>query len=198
MTTFVFATEVPNVLPSTSSWELVTNSRIFESPLTKAVQTAARKGAHWRISLSFENLFDDDRANMQAFMAMLEGQRHRFSIKDHSFTRRGTGVQTGLVTAASSGGTLNCTRTLSDTLTIKKGDYISANDQLFMCTSDVTSTSSSISISVSPEVRVSSVGEAVELISPTGVFMMTGATGWDTQPGIYSSFNIEAIEDVLA
>ena len=198
MTTFVFATEVPNVLPSTSSWELVTNSRIFESPLTKAVQTAARKGAHWKISLSFENLFDDDRANMQAFMAMLEGQRHRFSIKDHSFTRRGTGVQTGLVTAASSGGTLNCTRTLTSSLTVKKGDYLSANNQLFMCIEDVTSTSTTIAIKVSPEVRVSSVGQAVELVSPVGVFMMTGSTGWDTQPGIYSSFNIEAIEDVLA
>jgi hypothetical protein len=198
MTTFVFATEVPNVLPSTSSWELVTNSRIFESPLTKAVQTAARKGAHWRISLSFDNLFDDDRANMQAFMAMLEGQRHRFSIKDHSFTRRGTGSQTGLVTAASSGGTLNCTRTLTSSLTVKKGDYLSANNQLFMCIEDVTSTSTTIAIKVSPEVRVSSVGQAVELVSPVGVFMMTGSTGWDTQPGIYSSFNIEAIEDVLA
>ncbi len=198
MTTFVFATEVPNVLPSTSSWELVTNSRIFESPLTKAVQTAARKGAHWRISLSFENLFDDDRANMQAFMAMLEGQRHRFSIKDHSFTRRGTGVQTGLVTAASSGGTLNCTRTLTSSLTVKKGDYLSANNQLFMCIEDVTSTSTTIAIKVSPEVRVSSVGQAVELVSPVGVFMMTGSTGWDTQPGIISNFNIEAVEDVLA
>jgi hypothetical protein len=198
MTTFVFATEVPDVLPSASSWELVTNSRIFESPLTKAVQTAARKGAHWRISLSFDNLFDNDRANMQAFMAMLEGQRHRFSIKDHSFTRRGTGVQTGLVTAASSGGTLNCTRTLTSSLTVKKGDYLSANNQLFMCTEDVTSTSTTIAIKVSPEVRVSSVGEAVELVNPVGVFMMTGSTGWDTKPGIYSSFNIEAIEDVLA
>jgi len=198
MTTFVFATEVPDVLPSASSWELVTNSRIFESPLTKAVQTAARKGAHWKISLSFDNLFDDDRANMQAFMAMLEGQRHRFSIKDHSFTRRGTGVQTGLVTAASSGGTLNCTRTLTSSLTVKKGDYLSANNQLFMCIEDVTSTSTTIAINVSPEVRVSSVGEAVELVNPVGVFMMTGSTGWDTKPGIYSSFNIEAIEDVLA
>jgi hypothetical protein len=131
-------------------------------------------------------------------MAMLEGQRHRFSIKDHSFTRRGTGSQTGLVTAASSGGTLNCTRTLTSSLTVKKGDYLSANNQLFMCIEDVTSTSTTIAIKVSPEVRVSSVGQAVELVSPVGVFMMTGSTGWDTQPGIYSSFNIEAIEDVLA
>ena len=198
MTTFVFADKVPNVLPSTSSWELVTNSRIFESPLTRAVQTAARKGSHWKISLSFENLFGEDRAKMQAFIVMLEGQRHRFSIKDHAFARRGTGPQTGLVTASSTGGTLNCTRTVSTSLTVKSGDYLSANNQMFMCTEDVTSTTTTIPIKVSPEVRVSSAGEDVELINPVGVFIMTGSTGWDTQPGIYSSFNIEAIEDVLA
>ncbi len=96
------------------------------------------------------------------------------------------------------GVTLNCTRTLTSSLTVKKGDYLSANNQLFMCIEDVTSTSTTIAIKVSPEVRVSSVGQAVELVSPVGVFMMTGSTGWDTQPGIYSSFNIEAIEDVLA
>tara|TARA_A100001388_G_C28759906_1_gene497130 strand:+ start:370 stop:969 length:600 start_codon:yes stop_codon:yes gene_type:complete len=199
MTTFVFSTEVPNVKPSSSSWELVTNTRTFQSPLTGAVQTAARKGSHWKISLTFENLFGENRANMQAFLASLEGQEHRFTIEDHSFSRRGTGVDTGLVTAASSGNTLNVTRTLSSALTIEKGDYLSANDQLFMATAKVNgTTATSFAITVSPLVRSSSTGEVVELDTPKGTFILTSSTGWDTKPGIFSSFKIEAIEDVLA
>ena len=200
MTTFVFSTDVPTVLPSKSAWELVSNTRIFRSPLTNAVQTAARKGSHWRISLSFENLSGENRANMQAFLTKLEGQEHRFSITDHAFVRRGTGVDTGLVTAASSGNTLNFTRSLTSSISIEKGDYISANGQLYMCTTRMapTTATTGLSVGVAPAVRNSSVGDASELDIPLGVFILTSSASWDTQPGLFSSFNIEAIEDVLA
>lgn len=202
MTTFVFATECPNLLPSASSWELVTNSKVFQSPLTGAVQTAARKGAHWKISLTFSNLFGEDRANMQAFMAMLEGQRHRFEIKDHSFTRRGTGATTGWTSdssPASSGNTLRIQNSGPVTTTVAKGDYISCDNQLFMATEAASVTSGTeLAITVSPEVRSLTAGQSVELVNPTGIFIMTGSTGWETKPGIYSSFKIEAMEDVLA
>lgn len=200
MTTFVFSTDVPTVLPSKSAWELVSNTRIFRSPLTNAVQTAARKGSHWRISLSFENLSGENRANMQAFLTKLEGQEHRFSITDHAFVRRGTGVDTGLVTAASSGNTLNFTRSLTSSISIEKGDYISANGQLYMCTTRMapTTATTGLSVGVAPAVRNSSVGDASELDTPLGVFILTSSASWDTQPGLFSSFNIEAIEDVLA
>lgn len=202
MTTFVFATVVPDVLPSTSSWELVTNSRIFQSPLTNAVQTAARKGAHWKISLTFENLFGEDRANMQAFLAGLEGQEHRFTIKDHSFTRRGTGATTGWTTDASpesSGNSLRLQNSGTVTTSIAKGDYISTDNQLFMATAATSVTNGSeLNVTVAPATRSITSGQSVELVNPVGVFMMTGSTGWDTKPGIMSTFRIEAIEDVLA
>tara|TARA_R110000787_G_C13338800_1_gene438024 strand:+ start:305 stop:910 length:606 start_codon:yes stop_codon:yes gene_type:complete len=200
MSTFVFATDVPDVLPSTSAWELVSNSRVFRSPLTNAIQTAARKGSHWKISLSFDNLSGENRANMQAFLTKLEGQEHRFSITDHAFVRRGSGVDTGLVTGSSSGNTLNFTRSLTSSLSINKGDYINTNGQLFMCTAamDATTATTGLSVGVAPAVRNSSVGAVVELDAPTGVFMLTSSASWDTKPGLFSSFSIEAIEDVLA
>lgn len=200
MSTFVFATDVPDVLPSASSWELVSNSRVFRSPLTNAIQTAARKGAHWKISLSFNNLSGEDRANMQAFLIKLEGQEHRFSITDHAFVRRGVGVDTGLVTGASSGNTLNFTRSLTSSLRIDKGDYVSANGQLFMCTTAMAATTATtgLSVGVSPAVRNSSVGAAVDLETPSGVFILTSSASWDTKPGLFSSFSIDAIEDVLS
>ena len=202
MTTFVFATECPNILPSASSWELVTNTRIFQSPLTNAIKTAGRKGSHWKISLSFDNLFAEDRANMQAFLAALEGQEHRFEIKDHSFTRRGTGTTTGWTSdssPASSGNTLNLQNSGTVTTSIAKGDYISVDNQLFICTEgDSVTNGSELSVTVSPAVRSLTAGQSVELVNPTGIFIMTGSTGWDTRPGIISSFRLDAVEDVLA
>lgn len=86
MTTYNF----PDIKPSTTTFELVSNTRTFQSPLNNAVQTVARKGAFWKISLQFDNLVGDNRAEMQAFLTKLNGQQHRFFLQDHSYTRRGT------------------------------------------------------------------------------------------------------------
>ena len=97
------------------------------------------------------------------------------------------------MTAASSGNTLNFTRSATSSLSIEKGDYVSANGQLFMCT-----TAMGLSIGVAPAVRNSSVGAEVDLDTPSGIFMLTSSASWDTKPGLFSSFSIDAIEDVLA
>jgi len=86
MTTYTF----PSITPSSNTFELVTNTRTFQSPLTNSVQTVARKGSLWKISMRFNNLTGDDRAEMQAFLTKLNGQQHRFFLQDHSYTRRGT------------------------------------------------------------------------------------------------------------
>ena len=86
MTTYNF----PDIKPSTTTFELVSNTRTFQSPLNNAVQTVARKGAFWKVSLQFDNLVGDNRAEMQAFLTKLNGQQHRFFLQDHSYTRRGT------------------------------------------------------------------------------------------------------------
>ena len=200
MSTYTFDTDVPNVQPSRSSWELLNNTRTFQSPLTNAVQTASRKGAAWRVSLRFDDLFGEDRANMQAFLTKLEGQRHRFKIYDHAFTRRGSGTQTGWTSNTSSGNSLVLQKTSGTSLTIKKGDYISVDNQLFMAVADASTASphTSLTVTVAPEIRSMSTGQAVELVEPTGVFIMTNSAAWDTQVGQVSSFTLEGIEDVLA
>jgi hypothetical protein len=54
------------------------------------VQTVQRKGSLWKASLQFNNLTGDNRAEMQAFLAKLNGQQHRFYLPDHGFVRRGS------------------------------------------------------------------------------------------------------------
>ena len=199
MTTFTF----PSITPTASTFELVANTRTFQSPLTNAVQTSSRKGSLWRASLQFRNLSGDDRQEMQAFLVKLNGQEHRFTLHDHSFTRRGAGGGSLLVNGGSQSGTsLVCDgATASVNNYLRAGDYITFNNELHMVVADANSDAAgNVTLSIAPPIRKTPPDDTVvTYTSPVkGVFMLAGPASWDTQPGIYSSFNIEAVEDVLA
>ena len=199
MTTFSF----PSITPTTNTFELVANTRTFQSPLTNAVQTSSRKGSLWRASLQFSNLKGDDRQEMQAFLVKLKGQQHRFTLHDHSYTRRGAGGGTLLIKGASqSGTTLACDgATASVNNYLRAGDYISFNNELHMVVADANSDASgNVTLSIAPPIRKTPSDNAVvDYSAPvSGVFMLAGPASWDTQVDITSSFNIEAVEDVLA
>ena len=199
MTTFSF----PNITPTTNTFELVSNTRTYQSPLTNAVQTASRKGSLWKASLQFNNLSGDDRKVMQAFLVKLNGQQHRFTLQDHSHTPRGAGGGTLRVNGASqSGTTLVCDgATASVTNYLRAGDYISFNNELHMVVVDADSdASTNVTLSIAPPIRKTPADDTIVdyTVPVLGVFMLAGPASWDTQLGIISSFTIEAVEDVLA
>lgn len=199
MTTFTF----PSITPTTNTFELVSNTRTYQSPLTNAVQTASRKGSLWKASLQFNNLSGDDRKVMQAFLVKLNGQQHRFTLQDHSHTLRGAGGGTLSVNGASqSGTTLVCDgATASVNNYLRAGDYISFNNELHMVVVDANSDASgNVSLSIAPPIRKTPADNTIVdyTVPVVGVFMLAGPASWDTQPGIISSFTIEAVEDVLA
>ena len=199
MTTYSF----PSITPSSSTFELVTNTRTSRSPLTNAVQTVGRRGSLWRATLQFNNLTGADRAAMQAFVTKLNGQEHRFNLHDHSFTRRGTGGGTLRVNGANqSGASLVCDgATASITNYLREGDYVSFGNELHLITADTNSDGSgNVTLSIAPPIRKSPADDtAIDYTSPvSGVFMLASPASWSNQPGVFSSFTIEAIEDVLA
>ena len=199
MTTYSF----PSITPSSSTFELVTNTRTYRSPLTNAVQTVGRRGSLWRATLQFNNLTGADRAAMQAFVTKLNGQEHRFNLHDHSFTRRGTGGGTLRVNGANqSGASLVCDgATASVTNYLREGDYVSFGNELHLITADTDSDGSgNVTLSIAPPIRKSPADDtAIDYTSPvSGVFMLASPASWSNQPGVFSSFTIEAIEDVLA
>tara|TARA_R110000803_G_scaffold112881_1_gene181297 strand:+ start:315 stop:923 length:609 start_codon:yes stop_codon:yes gene_type:complete len=202
MSTYTF----PAITPSANTFELITNTRTFQSPLTNAVQTVQRKGSLWKASLQFNNLTGDNRAEMQAFLAKLNGQTHRFYLPDHGFVRRGSApaVSDSIVVngAAQTGSTLNVRdANLTVTNYFKPGDYIAFSNQLCMVTAACNSTGTgTIAVPVAPPIRKPTVdGAAIDYLFPVlGVFMLTSSASWDTQPGQISSFTIDAVEDVLA
>jgi hypothetical protein len=199
MTTFAF----PSITPTTNTFELVSNTRTFQSPLTNAVQTTSRKGSLWRASLQFNNLSGDDRQEMQAFLVKLNGQEHRFTLHDHSFTRRGAGGGNLVVNGGSQSGTsLVCDGATANVAGyLKPGDYISFNNELHMVVAQADSDASgNVTLSIAPPIRKTPPDDTVvTYTSPVkGVFMLAGPASWDTQVDITSTFNIEAVEDVLA
>ena len=199
MATFPF----PDITPATNTFELVSNTRTYRSPLTNAVQTASRKGSLWKASLQFNNLSGDDRKVMQAFLVKLNGQQHRFTLQDHSHTPRGAGGGTLRVNGASqSGTTLVCDgATASVTNYLRAGDYISFNNELHMVVVDADSdASTNVTLSIAPPIRKTPADDTIVdyTIPVLGVFMLAGPASWNTTIDIHSSFNIEAVEDVLA
>jgi len=199
VTTFAF----PSITPTKNTFELVANTRTFQSPLTNAIQTSSRKGSLWKASLQFTNLSGDDRREMQAFVVKLNGQQHRFTLHDHSYTRRGAGGGTLLINGGTQSGTsLVCDgATASVNNYLRAGDYISFNSELHMVIADANSDASgNVTLSIAPPIRKTAANNTVvDYLTPvSGVFMLAGPASWDTQPGIISSFTIEAVEDVLA
>lgn len=199
MTTYSF----PNLVASSTEWELITNTKTFRSPLTNSVQTATRKGSLWRVTMAFNNLQGDDRAVMQAFLVKLNGQEHRFTLSDDAYTRRGAAGGTPLVNGASQTGSAIVVdgATASVNNWLRAGDQISFGGQLFILTSDAnTNGSGGTTLYLSPPMRRSPADDtAIDVTAPiTGTFMLANNPSWSNTPGIFSSFKLEAVEDVLA
>lgn len=199
MTTFVF----PSVIPNKSSFELVTNTKTYRSPLTNAVQTSQRKGSMWSATMSFNNLTGSERAEMQAFLAKLNGQEHRFYLQDHSFTRRGTGGGTTSINGAGQTGSslIIDGATPSVTNWLRAGDYVAFFNELHMVTADANSdVGGNVTLSIAPPIRNATIDNSlVDYSVPVlGVFMLASTSGWTNRPGGFSSFTITAMEDVLA
>jgi hypothetical protein len=79
-----------SLVPNASEWRLVSNTAAFASPLSGTTRTLGRGGDRWACSFTFNNLTDDSRAILQAFLAQLRGQTNRVYVRDDSFARRGS------------------------------------------------------------------------------------------------------------
>jgi len=206
MTTYNFATEV-GVTPTTQTWELVTNTRMFQSPLTNAIQTQTRKGSYWKTTATFNNLTGADRANMQAFLAKLDGQVHRIYFTDYGYNRSGNAPDSDSVTdlkvkgADQTGASVIADGAeLNTSDYFKAGDYVAFNNEFHIVTADCSTDGlGEITIPIAPPLRKSpDDNDPINFVTPLAVMIVTSTAAWDTRPGRVSNFKIEAIEDVLA
>lgn len=206
MTTYNFLNEV-GLTPSSQTWELATNTRVFRSPLTNAIQTASRKGSLWKTTATFSNLSGTSRAKMRAFLTKLNGQEHRIKFRDFGYSRTGSAPSgdswdgSGLnVTAGQTGASVELTGTsVNISNYFRAGDVVSFDNGYYVISEDCNSSGNDVTIPIAPALRTSPpTGAGVEFIDPVAVMIVTSTASWDTRPGLVSSFTIDAIEDVLA
>lgn len=210
MTIYAF----PNITPTTQTFELVTNTKTFQSPLSNSVQTLSRKGSHWKTSMTFNNLSGTDRAVLQAFIANLNGQQDRFYARDFGAVRSGNAPASdsptiydmrilGFPDIAQTNRVVLNNVTSGITNYFRAGDYIVFNNELHIITQDADSGTGSaagrVAAYIAPNLRKQpTVGQSANFVAPNTVFMMTNNPQWRTQAPYFSSITIEAIEDVLA
>ena len=207
MTTYNFLDEV-GLTPSSQTWELVTNTRVFRSPLTNAIQTASRKGSLWKTTATFANLSGTSRAKMRAFLTKLNGQEHRIKFRDFGYSRTGSAPSgdswdgsSGLnVKAGQTGSSVDLTGTsVNISNYFRAGDVVSFDNGYYVISEDCDSSSNDVTIPIAPALRTSPpLGAGVNFNAPVAVMIVTSTASWDTRPGLVSNFTLEAIEDVLA
>lgn len=199
MTTYAF----PSVVPNTTTVELVANTATFISPITGAVQSIDRGGEHWRIALQFQSLTGDNRATMQAFLAKLNGQQHRFTLQNHAENQRGSFGGTPLVAgAAQTGTTLNIDGcSLSVTNWIRAGDWFSVNGELKMAVADANSDGAGLAtLTFVPRLRAAPPNnDPITTSSGTGTFLLDSrSVSWSNRPGGFSDLSFTALEDIAS
>jgi hypothetical protein len=201
MATYSFPDGTPSITKQT--FELVTNTKMFQSPLSNSVQTLTRKGSHWKTTIVWENLTGQDRAIMQAFMSKLHGQEHRFLARDYGAVRSGSAPISDSPTLFDDRmGTYVILADVSPSIAgyLKAGDYIAFNNELHIVTEDANSnTESRVGVFISPPIRnQTAAGDAVNFLAPNTPFIMTNNPKWTTTAPNFSTLTIEGIEDVLA
>ena len=192
---------MPTTKPTQTEWAIISNARPFVSPLTGAIQTAHRTGNRWRVTLSYENLFDSERAVMQAFLSQVTATAESFYLEDHSYERRANGTGIPLVAGASqTGNQLNTDGWTSGTYAFRAGDFFEVNGELKMATADSLIIAGAATVDFVPELRSAPADNAAITISnPKGVFrLISPETTWSNRSPRISSFSFECVEDVLA
>lgn len=198
MSTFAF----PSVTPNAQSIELIANTDRFVSQVTGSVKTRYRAGERWLVRLMFINLKNPERAELQAFLARLNGQQHRFTLRNHSEANRGAFGGTPLVAGASQVGNTLSVDGCSNNITnwIRAGDWFGVNGELKMATLDASSDGSgNITLTFSPRLRASPADNAaITTAQATGVFMLEDVrASWSNRPGGFSDVALNAIEDFV-
>ena len=136
MTTYAYPTL--SRPPNEMGLDFTSNTNIFQSPLSGAIQTVDRGGERLVASLSYRNLQTADRALLIAFLMKLNGQQHRVNLPLHAIDNQGLFGGTPLVAGASQTGTSLDIDGCSNTITgwMKAGDAFSFNGELKIATAD--------------------------------------------------------------
>ncbi|SPP31344.1 hypothetical protein ARAF_0468 [Arsenophonus endosymbiont of Aleurodicus floccissimus] len=157
-------------------------------------------GSRWRCSLTFNNLTETKSRELEALAAELDGESGR--IKIYNWIRKGlTDRGKLIVSVANQTSRILQTRDwLPSSIVMRKGDYLTVNNELKMVTDNVTSDAKgNAAILISPMLRYTpKINDKIETRSPFGVFKLTtnDQRNFQYRPGVFSTVTL-AFEEAL-
>lgn len=182
------------IMPTTLSWQLISNSKTFTSAFTGSVQTVRFPGSHWRCSMSFNNLTDEQARILEAVVAELDGESGRVKISDWArsgLTQRG---KPKVSRPNQTGKLLESKDWLPNSIILRIGDYITVNDELKRVTANVVSDAQgNATIPIAPILRYSpALNDTIENETPYGIFKLTSNDqgNFQRRPGILTNTSL--------
>ena len=192
-----------SVLPDSMNINLRANNKSFTSSLNGSQRTANFMGDKWLASLSFNNLDNFEKPEieiLQSFIWSLRGINGRFKM--WNFTKRGApALGTPLVDGfTNTGGICNTKGWHPNRVVLKQGDFIELNNELKMITKDiVTSVSGDATIYFVPPIRNIPIdNEPIITNKPCGVFRLADDDQGDFSltAGLEGTLTLELIEAI--
>jgi len=190
--------EFPDICPNETEWGLITNTRVYTSALTGATTTSGRRGSRWFTRLSYSNIEEDQRREIQAHLVRLNGQEHRSLLHDWSHVQpAGAGTGANVNGAGQVGNVLNIFPSAN---WARNGDFFLVNGELKMVTDD---NGGGTSVEFSPPLRTSPpdgafLSQTLPLRIP--MIFVGNSTSWSNRPdraiNNSSNFSLEFIEDI--
>ncbi len=131
--------DFPNIEPDAEQIGLVANTQIYESPLTRGVQTASLNGSRWTASPTYNNRQGKDARDLRAFIFNQDGAAGRFNYYPFTVDNHGTHAGGGVVDGAGQVGKSLLTKGWDgdQPLLFSAGDYLTINGEMKMVTTDV-------------------------------------------------------------
>ena len=173
--------EFPSVRPDKMTAGLTSNSKVFKSAFNNSTSAVTFAGSYITASLSYDELTYanssdfDEAAEMDAFIFEVNGIAG--IVKLPMFHRPGYPAKGQPITSVAGqlGGVINTSGWHANALILKRGQYITVNDELKMVMQDLFSDSlGNATITFAPWLRNSpSVGTAIITQDPYGFFRLT-------------------------
>lgn len=187
------------LLPSSCTLKLKSNSSAFTSPLSGATQTVAYPGSKWVMELTFNDQDQDEIDMLNVIIAQLNGRAGRIYLWD--FSKPGSQPLGSPVIKESYNSSLRIsTKGWQPNKTVlKRGSWISINNRMTLVVNNVVSNAQGEAlIDVSPPLIVRpTAGQKIETLMPKSKFMLQeDENGGSREPGITGSFSLSFIEDI--
>ena len=183
-----------------ASFGLEENTETFTSPISNTIQTIARTGGRWYLTINYVPMTREDASEVLAFLTGLRGRVNSLFGFDPLGTQpRGNMSGSTLVVngASQTGTSLICDGASNSTLILKAGDYFQIGSELKMITSDVTSDGSgNATLNFSPSLRSSPSDDASIITSnPKCIMKLTDDnTTWNESTNSFYQISFSAIE----